>query len=587
MTGKEGRVAQKSGGAPRGAGVGAYSELRKARDRNLHFILVAVLFSVFVNLLMLAGPLFMLQVYDRVLTSGSEETLVALFLLVGGLYAMMAILDMARARVLVRYGARLQSSLDDTVFRGAFRPSQPASAARDRQQDLEAIQALYGSPAFTAVLDLPFTPLYLALIFVFHPLLGVVALVGGGLLVVLNYVNQWLTRERMARAQEAARNANHFSEAAVLGRDVVQSQGMIESITSRWRTKRIEALGLNVGARDWTGGFAAFTKAFRLFLQSAILAVGAWLVLQAEITAGAMIAASILLGRALAPIEQSLGQWPVIRRAQTAWASLEDYLRSLPQAELRTELPRPAASLAVQGLSVLPPGGGAPVLGQIAFNLSPGQALGVIGRSGSGKTTLARTLLGLVKPAFGEVRLDGATIDQYGDDLGLHIGYLPQDPHLFDGTVAENIARMRVSPRSDAVIAAAKKARVHDLVTSLPQGYDTPISQRDLRLSGGQKQRLALARAIYGDPVLLILDEPNSALDSEGTEALNETVRLFKSLDRAVIVMTHRPMAISECDMLMVLDRGKVSALGPRDEILKTMLKNSDDVRRAIPARTG
>lgn len=569
------------------APVPAYSELRKARDKNLHFVLVAVVFSVFVNLLMLAGPLFMLQVYDRVLTSGSEETLVALFLLVGGLYAIMAILDLARSRVLVRYGARLQSSLDDRVFRGAFQPSQPASAARDRQQDLESIQTLYGSPAFTAILDLPFTPLYLALIFVFHPLLGAVAVLGGGLLVVLTYVNQWLTRDRMARAQESARAASHFSETAVLGRDVVQSQGMIDAVTTRWRGKRVEALGLNVGARDWTGGFTAFTKAFRLFLQSGILAVGAWLVLQAEITAGAMIAASILLGRALAPVEQSLGQWPVIRRAQTAWASLEEYLKGQSADERRTELPRPAAALNVNGVTVLPPGGGAPVLGQIAFELKPGQALGVIGRSGSGKTTLARTLLGLVRPNAGEVRLDGATIDQYGDDLGLHVGYLPQEPHLFDGTVAENIARMRINPRSDAVIAAAKKARVHDLITSLPQGYDTPISQRDLRLSGGQKQRLALARALYGDPVLLILDEPNSALDAEGTEALNETVKLFKSLDRSVIIMTHRPMAISECDLLMVLDKGRISALGPRDDILKSMLRNSEDVQRTLPARTG
>ena len=575
--------------AVRPSDAGGYSDLRKARDRNLHFILVAVLFSVFVNLLMLAGPLFMLQVYDRVLTSGSEETLLALFLLVGGLYGLMAILDLARARVLSRYGARLQSSLDPIVFRGAFQPAQPPSAARDRQQDLELIQGLYSSPAFTAILDMPFTPLYLALIFVFHPLLGAVSVVGGGLLVVLTYINQWLTRDRMTRAQDATRRAGHFSESAILGRDVVQSQGMIDSITARWRTRRLEALRLNVGARDWTGGFSSFTKAFRLFLQSAILAVGAWLVLKAEITAGAMIATSILLGRALAPVEQSLGQWPTIRRAQTAWASLEEFLKTLPPNEGRTELPRPAAALSVRSMTVLAPGpgGSAPVLTQISLDMAPGEALGVIGRSGSGKTTLARTLLGLVRPATGEIRLDGATIDQYGDDLGLHIGYLPQEPHLFDGTVAENIARMRVAPRSDAVIAAAKKARVHDLITSLPQGYDTPINQRDLRLSGGQKQRLALARAIYGDPVLLILDEPNSALDADGTEALNETIRLFKSLDRSVIVMTHRPMAISECDRLMVLDKGRVTALGPRDEVLKSMLKNAEDVRRAIPARTG
>lgn len=578
-------MTEAKGGAKPSAG--GYSELRKVRDKNLHFILAAALFTVFVNLLMLAGPLFMLQVYDRVLTSGSEETLVALFLLVGGLYALMAILDAVRARILVRYGARLQSSLDDTVFRGAFRPTQPAATAREKQQDLEAIQTLYGSPAFTAILDVPFTPLYLALIFVFHPLLGIVSVAGGGFLVVLTFLNQWLTRGRMTRAQEAARDASLFSDTAVLGRDVVKSQGMIDSITTRWRAKRTEALELNVGARDWTGGFTAFTKAFRLFLQSAILAVGAWLVLQGSVTAGAMIAASILLGRALAPVEQSLGQWPVIRRAQTAWVSLEEYLKGQPGTEAATTLPRPAAKLSVSGVTVLAPNSNAAVIGQVSFDLAPGGALGIIGRSGSGKTTLARTMLGLVRPATGEVRLDGATIDQYGDDLGLHIGYLPQDPHLFDGTVAENIARMRISPRSDAVIAAAKKARVHDLITSLPQGYDTPISQRDLRLSGGQKQRLALARAIYGDPVMLILDEPNSALDDQGTEALNETVRLFKTLDRSVIIMTHRPMAISECETLMVLDKGRVSALGPRDEVLKSMMRNSEEIRRSLTARTG
>lgn len=566
---------------------GAYSDLRAVRNRNLHFLLIAVLFSIFINLLMLTGPLFMLQVYDRVLTSGSEETLVALFVLVGGLYAMMAILDLARAQVLVRYGARLQASLDNTVFRAAFRPSQSAVVARDRQRDLEALQTLYGSPAFTAVLDLPFTPFYLALIFVFHPILGLVSLVGGGFLVVLTYVNQWLTRGRMVRAQDAAQAANHFSETAVRGREVVQSQAMVDSVMTRWQSKRIEALGLNVTARDWTGGFSAFTKAFRLFLQSAILAVGAWLVLKAEVTAGAMIASSILLGRALAPVEQSLGQWPVIRRAQTAWANLEEFLAAQPELQERTELPRPAAALSVNSISVMAPGGGNPVLSQVAFELAPGQALGVIGRSGSGKTTLARALLGLVTPFAGEIRLDRATLDQYGDNLGLHVGYLPQEPHLFDGTVAENIARMRISPRSDAVIAAAKKARVHDLITSLPEGYDTMISQRDHRLSGGQKQRLALARAIYGDPVLLILDEPNSALDSEGTEALNETIRRFKAMERSVIVMTHRPMAISECDLLLVLDKGRVTGLGPRDDILKSMLRNSEDVQRTLPGKTG
>ncbi len=434
---------------------------------------------------------------------------------------------------------------------------------------------------------MPFTPFFLAAIFLFHPWLGWLAVAGGGFLVLLTVLNQILTRTRSTRAQTASREAQAFSENAYAGAEVVRAQGMMNTVADRWLEKRLRALRETVGARDWTGTFSGATKGMRLFLQSAMLALGAWLVLKNEMTAGAMIAGSILLGRALAPIEQSLGQWPVVQRARQGWRSLGETLNAAPPEEKRMSLPVPEARLVVQRLSFLPRGSVEPVLANIAFTLEPGKALGVIGRSGSGKSTLAKVILGLVRPTTGEVRLGGARIDQYPpEELGRHVGYLPQEPFLFDGTVAENIARMATDPDSDAVVSAAKRARVHEIVASLPQGYNTVIGMRDARLSGGQRQRIALARALFGEPRLLVLDEPNSALDSEGTEALNQAVRAFKADGRGVIIMTHRPMAIAECDLLLVVDHGRIKAFGPRDEILRSMVQNAEDVQRTIQPRS-
>ena len=564
-------------------------ELRQARNRGAHFVAFAFAFSIFVNLLMLTGPLFMLQVYDRVLASRSEETLAALFLLVGGLYALMTVLDFARTRILARFGAQFQSDLDERVFRLAFqrRANQVRRHPATAQQDLEAIQNAFTSPAFIAFLDMPFTPFFIAAIFVFHPLLGWLAVAGGTFLITLTVLNQVLTRAQSNKAQVAQREAQTFSENAFAGAEVIRAQGMSDSVTSRWLEKRLRSLRETLGARDRTGSFTAVTKGVRLFLQSAMLAVGAWLVLQNELTAGAMIAGSILLGRALAPIEQSLGQWPVVQRARLAWRNLKELLADAPIEPERMSLPVPEAELVLQRVSVVPRGSVEPILANVSFSIAPGQALGVIGRSGSGKSTLAKTILGLVKPSTGDVRLGGATIDQYDSaELGRHIGYLPQDPFLFEGSLAENIARMATGPDADAVVAAAKKAKVHEVISGLPDGYNTVIGTRDERLSGGQRQRIALARALFQDPQLLVLDEPNSALDSEGTEALNAAVRSFKAEGKSVVIMTHRPMAISECDMLMVIDRGRVTALGPRDEILRSMVQNAEDVKKTISARS-
>lgn len=559
-------------------------ELTDARRAGSTLVLVVFIFSIFVNLLMLTGPLFMLQVYDRVLGSRSEETLAALFLLVGALYLLMAALDYARGRVMARYGAGFQSALDATVFEANLQQTAGSEQQSAGLRDLETIQTLTGSPVFLALFDMPWSPLFLLAIFIFHPMLGWVALAGGGVLIVIAILNQVLTQKRVQRAQITSHQAQTFANHAQTSREIIQSQGMRSAVSERWLRRQNDALDDRVASADWTGSFTAITKAFRLFLQSAMLAVGAYFVLRGELTAGAMIAASILLGRALAPIEQTLGQWAIFQRARNAWVSLNKLLSETPKTKEVTQLPRPEARLLVKSAVVVPPGAKAATLKNIQFEVKPGEALGVIGRSGSGKSSLAKTLLGLWKPASGEVRLGGAKLDQYDpDQLGRYIGYLPQHVTLLGGTIAENIARMETNPDGNAVVAAAKRANAHEMILTLPNGYDTVLDGDQSRLSGGQRQRVALARALYGDPVLLILDEPNSALDADGSEALNQTIRDFKTEGKAVIVMTHRPTAIAECDNLAVINQGIIVSSGPRDEVLKAQIKNAGEIKRQFP----
>ncbi len=559
-------------------------ELTDARRAGSTLVLVVFIFSIFVNLLMLTGPLFMLQVYDRVLGSRSEETLAALFLLVGALYLLMAALDYARGRVMARYGAGFQSALDATVFEANLQQAAGSEQQSAGLRDLEAIQTLTGSPVFLALFDIPWSPLFLLAIFIFHPMLGWVALAGGSVLIVIAILNQVLTRKKVLRAQITSHQAQTFANQAQTSREIIQSQGMRSAVSERWLRQQNDALDDRVASADWTGSFTAITKAFRLFLQSAMLAVGAYFVLRGELTAGAMIAASILLGRALAPIEQTLGQWAIFQRARNAWISLNKLLSETPKTKEVTQLPRPDARLLVKSAVVVPPGAKAATLKNIQFEVKPGEALGVIGRSGSGKSSLAKTLLGLWKPASGEVRLGGAKLDQYDpDQLGRYIGYLPQHVTLLGGTIAENIARMETNPDGNAVVAAAKRANAHEMILTLPNGYDTVLDGDQSRLSGGQRQRVALARALYGDPVLLILDEPNSALDADGSEALNQTIRDFKTEGKAVIVMTHRPTAIAECDNLAVINQGIIVSSGPRDEVLKAQIKNAGEIKRQFP----
>jgi ATP-binding cassette subfamily C protein len=572
----------------RGADPGrnAFPSALAGRVRGL--LLAALFFSFFANALLLTGPLFMLQVYDRVLASRSQETLVALFALVAVLSVFYGLLEYARALVVSRIGARISEALAAPLFHAVVvRAASGGAGTGASHRDLDAAARLFSSPVMLALLDIPWTPFFLAAIFVFHPVLGWLALAGGSVLVCAALLNQLLTSRTSAEAGAASRAADRLAGQAEGAGAYLAAQGMAPAMLERWTDLRDRALVHAMGTVDRTGAVSSFVRAFRLFLQSAMLAAGAWFVLVDELTAGAMIAASILLTRALAPVEIGVSQWPAVQRARAGWRNVEKTLGEAPCRGPVTTLPAPTARLDVERISFHPGSGERPILHRVSFNLRPGRALGVIGRSGSGKTTLARIVTGQVAPTAGEVRLAGATLDQYGAArLGAFIGYLPQEVQFFDGTVAENIARMAGTPDDTRVVAAARAANVHEVVLSLPDGYDTRLSGSELTLSGGQRQRLALARALYGDPVLLVLDEPSSALDTDGSEALNAAVRRMKDRGRAVLIMTHRPTAISTCDDLLVLDGGRAARFGPREEIVAAMMKNAGDVRRAVRAAT-
>lgn len=566
------------------------AELRKALRASWRLFGTTFIFSFFVNALMLTGPLYMLQVYDRVLGSRSEETLLALSILVAFLYLMMGFLDYARGRVLARAGAVFQTLLDHRVFTTVLRHAGLAAGRLGQNtglRDLESIQRLFSSPALFAVFDIPWTPVFLLAIFIFHPWLGYLAVAGGTFLIIITILNQLMTKKIVAEANIATAQADTFADSIRNEAELVQSLGMRQAVFDRWMQYRKLSLARTMSSSDRTGTFSSATKTTRLFLQSAMLGLGAYLVLQNELTAGAMIAGSILLGRALAPIEQAIGQWQLVQRAQTGWLRLSELLQRSAFEAPKTQLPDPRAILEVQQLTVIPPGDKQAALRMISFRLEPGKALGVIGQSGAGKSTLARALMGVWPAAGGKIRLDGAATDQYDADvLGSYIGYLPQRVTLFDGTIAENIARMALEPDPKLVIEAAQKAGAHDIIVRLPDGYDTRVSPHGGRLSGGQVQRIGLARAMYGNPVLLVLDEPNSNLDSIGSEALNRAIREMKSKGMSVIIMAHRPAAIAECELLLVIEDGLAKAFGPRDEVLKSQVQNHNQIAKSLGPET-
>ena len=554
----------------------------KFRRGNVWVLWTIASLSMLVNALMLTGPIYMLQVYDRVLGSRSEETLFALTLLVVFLFIVMGVLDYVRGRIGARYGARLQAAIDEQVFALALAQARNTGVQQTALQDLALVQRLTASPVFMALFDLPWAPLFIAAIFLFHPWLGWLAIGGVVVLVGMALINRSISQEPVARASSASNVANRMAAEVQGEAEVMRALGMEASAFQRWRMQRRIALGEGMVASDRVGSFAAASKSIRLFLQSAILGLGAYLVLQAEMTAGAMIAGSILLGRALAPVEMTIGQWGTVAEANQAWRRLGDLFRSNTVVPSHMPLPRPRAHIEVSQLVVAPPGAKAATLRGVSFNIAPGQAVGVIGASGSGKSTLARAMIGVWGPVAGQIRLDGASLDQYDPDvLGGYIGYLPQSVTLFEGTISENIARLSPNMDPARVVEAAKAAAAHEMILDLPDGYDTALSGIGSRLSGGQIQRIGLARALYGDPVLLVLDEPNSALDNEGSIALNTAIKNIKADGRAVIIMAHRPAAIRECDYLLVLADGVQKKFGPTPEVLQQTLANYAEIKAA------
>lgn len=567
------------------------AELRAARGGNLGLVAAVAVFSVAVNLLNLTGPLFMMQVYDRVLGSRSVPTLAALFALVAFLFAMMGLIDLARGRIMARVAMRFQDRLQGRVFQAALADGAlvgQAPSGHAGLRDLDAVRQMIGSPVLMALFDLPWVPVFLAGLFLFHPLIGGVAVLGALVLVITTWANQFLTRHPLQQAMGAGQTADRAADLYRDEGELIGALGMRGATFDRWRRHRDRMAAATMAGTDRGLGFSVFSRTFRLFLQSALLAAGAWLVLRHELTPGAMIASSILMGRVLAPVEQIVGGWSGIQRALDGWRRLGELLSRRPAQFRRTPLPRPAARLEVTNLSVVPPGQTAATLRGVSFALGPGQALGVIGSSGAGKSTLARALIGAWPVAGGSIRLDGATLEQYDPDvLGALIGYLPQQVTLFDGTIAENIARLSERPDPAAVVRAATAAAAHRMILDLPQGYDTHLSQAGGRLSGGQIQRVGLARALYGDPVLFVLDEPNSNLDNEGSEALNLAIRAIKARGGAVIIMAHRPAAIAECDLLLVMEHGTRRAFGPRDEVLRSTVRNAGTITRTRGAGGG
>ncbi len=548
----------------------AKTELDKALAASRGAFSAVGVFSFFINALMLTVPLYMLHIYDRVLTSRSESTLVMLTLLAVGLLLTYGLLEMVRARVLVRVGARLDHRLNRPLLAAMLQQrlrGQPTSQTQ-ALRDMDAVRTFLTGPGLLAFFDTPWTPFFIAVIFLFHPMLGFLALAGGIILLVLAITNEWVTRKPLREASANSLNANGFVEASMRNAEAIQAMGMLPGLQQRWLDGHQAALAQQAVASDRAGGITATAKVIRQILQVAMLGLGAYLAIQQIITPGVMIAASIIMGRALAPIEMSINTWRGFISSRTAYARVKDLLTHTAPTRLPMKLPAPLGAISVEGLVAAPPGVQKPVIQGISFALPKGEVLGIIGPSAAGKSTLARLLVGVWSPLAGHVRLDGADVYQWdAEELGPHIGYLPQDVELFDGTVSDNIARF-YTPDHERIVAAARQAGVHDMILRLPDGYDTVIGEGGGVLSGGQRQRIALARALYGEPALIVLDEPNSNLDGEGEEALRAAIAELKQQGKTVVIIAHRPSIISIVDKILVLQQGRVAMFGAPAEVL-------------------
>lgn len=559
-------------------------ELWSAISAGRDALTATALFSFVINLLMLTGPLFMLQVYDRVMTSGSIPTLVALSVLTAALYVVIGTLEMIRSRVVVRVGLEFDRRVADRVFTSSLRRSLSGQAgATTALRELDHIRQFIGGPGPLSLFDAPWTPVYLLVIFLMHWALGIAATIGALVLLALAWASERMTRAPLMEAGRVAGQSFEMAETGARNAEAITAMGMLEAYRARWQNTNAEAMAWQVVAADRLGTLQAIIKTTRLGLQSLMLAIGAALALSGDISAGTIVAATIIFGRALAPVEQAIGHWRGMLRALDGYGKIDMLLRATPEPPARTALPDPKGHLKVAGLRVAAPDSRQLILSNISFEVRPGKMLAVIGPSASGKSTLARTLVGLWQPLAGSVQLDGARLDQWDPDaLGRHIGYLPQSVELFSGTVKDNIARFRADATDAEIIAAAQQAHAHELILALPNGYETQLGSFGTYLSAGQRQRIALARALFGNPRLVVLDEPNANLDRVGDDALDNAIDGMRSRGQAVVLVSHRVQAIGKADLLLYVDRGIQRAFGPRDEVMRMLQGGS-----AKPAAPG
>lgn len=537
-------------------------------------ILISVgCFTALINLLMLVPSIYMLQVYDRVLSSQNETTLAMLSLMVVGFFVFIGLLEVLRSFIVIRIGSQLERRFNLRVYQAAFERNLARGEGYAGQSlgDLTQIRQFLTGPALFAFFDAPWFPIYLLVIFAFNVWLGVMATAGAALLIALAFLNEAMTKKPLSEASGYSQQSTQLATSHLHNAETIQAMGMLGSLRKRWFGVHSRFLGLQNQASDTGAVISSLSKTLRLCLQSLVLGLGAWLVIKGDMTAGMMIAGSILMGRALSPIDQLIAVWKQWSAAKLAYNRLDSLLREFPPGDSAMSLPAPKGQVSFEQVSAGPPGRRMATLQQVNFSINAGEVLGVLGASGSGKSTLVRVLVGVWPTLAGTVRLDGADIHRWNrDELGPYIGYLPQDIELFTGSVAENIARFRQAD-PEQVVQAAQMAGVHELILRLPQGYDTILGDDGSGLSGGQKQRVALARALYGSPSLVVLDEPNSNLDTVGESALAAAIAQLKARGTSVVLVTHRSSVLALADKLLVLNEGRLQAFGPSQEVLKAL----------------
>jgi PrtD family type I secretion system ABC transporter len=551
-------------------------EVRAAIFAHPGAIISVFVFSCLINILMLTGPIFMMQVYDRVLSSGSVPTLVALLIIVTILYVYYAFLESIRQRAFQRLGRSFEEKLRARVFDATAELSlnKRNSVGGQPIQDLVQIRQFLSGSGPTAYLDMPWVPIYLIFVSFLHPYLGLLGLGASVIIFILAIMTDRATRKPVQESTVAQARASNMTDEARRSTEAMHALGMRGALRRRWEVAQQEALDQQTLASDATSRLGSATRVVRLLIQSLMLALGAYLVIKGDLSGGSIFASSTLISRALAPVDQAVSNWPQFLNVRKAFQRLQRILDAIPPEVQRMQLPAPQGQLDVENLTVVMPDQQKPILNGLSFRVQPGHGLGVIGPTGAGKSTLARVLVGLIQPTAGNVRLDGATSDQRSsDERGRVTGYLPQDVQLFDGSVAQNISRFSDNPKPEDIIDAAQLANVHDLIMRLPQGYDTQLGENGARLSAGQRQRVALARALYGNPALIVMDEPNSNLDAEGEAALDRAMRTSMARGAAVVVVAHRPSALNAVHDILVLGEGRTLALGKRDEVLKQVTR--------------